>query len=75
MKSFIIAALMVMPACKMLKLNSGTYRVESARHLKGKSIVRLEGMQKEFLFDTDTLKKGDLVYFADRPKEIVEIGH
>ncbi len=62
-----------MVACKATKLQNGTYRVESAKNYNGKSVVKFEGLNKEFVFDTDTLKRGDLIYFAARPTNIIEI--
>jgi hypothetical protein len=64
MKAFIIIGLLFMIACRATKFQEGTYRVESAKHLNGKSVVHFEGLRKEFVFDTDTLKRGDLVYFV-----------
>ena len=64
MKAFIFIALLFIVACRATKFQDGTYRVESAKHFKGKSVVHFEGLRKEFVFDTDTLKKGDLVYFV-----------
>lgn len=75
MKTLIIVALLLLAACKTSKFQNGTYRVESARHFNGKSVVHFEGLKKEFTFDTDTLKKGDLVYFVEKPKNIIDIGH
>ena len=66
MKILLIACLLIMAGCKATKFQNGTYRVETAKHMNGKSVVHFEGLNKEFTFDTDTLKKGDLVYFVDR---------
>ena len=56
-------------ACKATKMDSGTYRVASAQKAPGgNSRVLLEGLKKEFVFPTDTLKKGDLVYFVKLKK-------
>jgi len=66
MKTLIVIGLLLFASCKTSKFQSGTYRVESARSMNGKSVVRFEGMKKEFVFETDTLKKGDLIYFVDR---------
>lgn len=74
MKALIIFALILLAACKASKFQNGTYRVESAKNYNGKSVVRLEGLKKDFVFYTDTLKRGDLVYFAERPKNIINIG-
>ena len=66
MKKLLIAGLLIIAGCKATKFQDGTYRVETAKHMNGKSVVHFEGLKKEFTFDTDTLKKGDLVYFVDR---------
>jgi hypothetical protein len=73
MKTLFIIALLSLFGCKATKFQNGSYRVESARHINGKSVVYLEGLKKQFTFDTDTLKRGDLVYFVDRPTNIIEI--
>lgn len=74
MKAILIAGIFLMTACKATTFQNGTYRVESAKHMNGKSVVRLEGLKKEFVFNTDTLQRGDLIYFASRPTNIVTIG-
>ncbi len=73
MKALIILFLLFLAGCTASKFQNGTYRVESAKKVNGKSVVMLEGLKKEFVFPTDTLKKGDLIYFADIPKEIREM--
>ena len=75
MKTLLIVALLSIVACKASRFQNGTYRVESARHMNGKSVVHFEGLKKEFTFDTDTLKRGDLVYFVEKPKNIIELPH
>jgi hypothetical protein len=67
MKTLILIGLAALgfSACKTTKIDSGTYRVAAAYKAPGgNSRVYLEGFNKEFLFPTDTLKKGDLVYFV-----------
>ncbi|MEP7164330.1 MAG: hypothetical protein ABI741_06535 [Ferruginibacter sp.] len=72
MKTLIIIGMLFLAGCKTSKFQNGTYRVQSAKNLKGKSIVHFEGLKKEFVFDTDTLKKGDLVYFSEMPKGLIK---
>lgn len=67
MKTIVLFCLITLGlgACKATKIDSGTYRVASAQKAPGgHSRVILEGFNKEFVFPTDTLKKGDLVYFV-----------
>jgi hypothetical protein len=71
MKALILICILFIAGCKVSKFQTGTYRVESAKKMHGKSVVRLEGLKKEFVFATDTLKKGDLVYFAQMPEGII----
>ena len=52
-------------SCSSSKFETGTYRVSTVKHVNGNSIVRFEGYNREFVLPTDTLKKGDLVYFVD----------
>lgn len=71
MKTIILSCLIALGlgACKATKIDSGTYKVASAQKAPGgNSRVILEGFKKEFLFPTDTLKKGDLVYFVKLKK-------
>lgn len=71
MKTIILFCLIALGlgACKATKIDSGTYRVASAQKAPGgNSRVLLEGFKKEFVFPTDTLKKGDLVYFVKLKK-------
>lgn len=71
MKIIIVFCLIALglSACKATKFDSGTYRVASAQKAPGgNSRVLLEGFKKEFVFPTDTLKKGDLVYFVKLQK-------
>lgn len=67
MKTFILFCVIALglAACKTTRIDTGTYRVASAQKARGgNSIVLLEGFKKEFVFPTDTLKKGDLIYFV-----------
>lgn len=75
MKIIIVVGLLLLllAGCNASKFQSGTYRVQSATRFHGKSIVRFEGLKKEFVFSVDTLKRGDLVYFADIPKGSVVV--
>ncbi len=69
MKTIILLCLITLGACKATQFQNGTYRVATAKKTAGgKSLVQLEGFKKEFIFPTDTLKKGDLIYFAKREK-------
>jgi hypothetical protein len=61
--SLLIAIALV--SCSSSKFETGTYRVSTVKHVNGNSIVRFEGYNREFVLPTDTLKKGDLVYFVD----------
>lgn len=70
MKLIIILLVAMILSCKATKFENGSYRVETARNLNGKSVVKFEGINKEFVFETDTLKRGDLVYFAQRPANV-----
>ncbi len=67
MKTIILSCLIALGlgACTATKIDTGTYRVASAQKAPGgNSVVTLEGFKKEFVFPTDTLKKGDLVNFV-----------
>lgn len=71
MKTIILTGLIALGlgACKAIKLDSGAYKVSSAQKAPGGNTrVHLEGFKKEFLFPSDTLKKGDLVYFVKLKK-------
>jgi uncharacterized lipoprotein YmbA len=69
MKTFILSALLFLAACSTSHFYEGTYRVESVKRLpRGQSYVRFEGIGKEMLLPTDTLKRGDLVYFVKKNK-------
>ncbi len=68
MKTLILLlSLFFLGACSTSHFYEGTYRVASAKKMpKGQSYVKFEGVNKEFLLPTDTLKKGDLVYFVQK---------
>lgn len=70
MKTALLIVMVFLGACKASQFQNGTYRVAYAKKISNnQSIVHLEGLNKEFVMPTDTLKKGDYVYFADkRPK-------
>ena len=70
MKTIILFCLITLGACKASQFQSGTYRVAKAHKTPdGQSLVMLDGFKKEFIFPTDTLKKGDLVNFVSREKK------
>lgn len=70
MKTLILFCLIAMGACKASQFQSGTYKVITAhKTYGGQSLVMLEGFKKEFVFPTDTLKKGDLVNFVRLKKK------
>ena len=75
MKTLVLLGILFFAGCKVSKFQSGTYRVESAKKMNGKSVVRFEGLQKEFVFETDTLKKGDLIYFTKAPENMIATVH
>lgn len=67
MKRLILISLFYLGACSTSHFYEGTYRVASIKKLpRGQSYVKFEGVGKEFLMPTDTLKKGDLVYFVHK---------
>jgi hypothetical protein len=67
MKTLILLSLLFLAACSTSNFYEGTYRVASAKKMpRGQSYVKFEGVNKEFLLPTDTLKKGDLVYFKQK---------
>jgi hypothetical protein len=69
MKTLILSALLFFAACSSSHFYEGTYRVASVKKLpRGQSYVRFEGIGKEMLMPTDTLRKGDLVYFVKHNK-------
>jgi hypothetical protein len=69
MKTLILLSLLFLGACSTSNFYEGTYRVASAKKMpRGQSYVKFEGVNKEFLLPTDTLKKGDLVYFKQRSR-------
>jgi hypothetical protein len=69
MKTLILLSLFFLSACSTSHFYEGTYKVASAKKLpRGQSYVKFEGVGKEFLLPTDTLKKGDLVYFVQKHK-------
>lgn len=69
MKTLIFLSLFFLGACSTSNFYEGTYRVASAKKLpKGQSAVKFEGVNREFVLPTDTLKKGDLVYFVQKHK-------
>ena len=70
MKALIIG-LLLLAGCATSKFHPGTYRVSSVKNLNGSAIVKLEGFDKEFVLPTDTLKKGDLVYFVEKPDGVI----
>lgn len=70
MKTLILFCLIALGACKVIQYQSGTYRVATAHKTPdGHTRVMLEGFKKEFVFPTDTLKKGDLVSFVRLKKK------
>ena len=69
MKTLILLCMLFLGACTASRYYEGTYRVASAKKLpRGQSAVRFEGIGKEFIMPTDTLKKCDLVYFVQKNK-------
>jgi len=69
MKTLILLSLFFLSACSASHFYEGTYKVASAKKMPhGQSYVKFEGVGKEFLLPTDTLKKGDLVYFVQKHK-------
>ena len=71
MKALIILLLFI-AGCTTSKFHPGSYRVSSVKNLNGSAIVKFEGLEKEFVLPTDTLKKGDLVYFVERPDMVIQ---
>lgn len=67
MKALAVICLSFLAACSVSKFEAGTYRVSTVKNYKGSSTVTFDGLKKEFIMPTDTLKKGYLVYFTDRP--------
>ena len=70
MKTIILSAALFLASCSTSNFYEGTYRVASVKKLpRGQSYVKLEGLgNKEVLLPTDTLKRGDLVYFVKHNK-------
>jgi hypothetical protein len=69
MKTLILLSLFFLSACGTSHFYEGTYRVASIKKIpRGQSYVKFEGVGKDFLLPTDTLKKGDLVYFVQKHK-------
>ena len=67
MKTILLIAMVFLGACKATEFHSGTYKVASAKKIaNNQSLVHLEGLDKEFVMPTDTLKKGDYVLFVDK---------
>lgn len=67
MKTLFLLSILFLGSCSASHFYEGTYKVASAKKLpRGQSYVKFEGVNKEFLLPTDTLKKGDLVYFVQR---------
>ena len=66
MKTIIVLAILFLAGCSTSHFYEGTYRVASVKKLPhGQSYVKLEGLgNAEVLLPTDTLKRGDLVYFV-----------
>ena len=70
MKTLLLSSLLFLAACSASHMYEGTYRVASVKKLPhGQSYVKFEGLgSKEMLLPTDTLKRGDLVYFVQHKK-------
>ncbi len=70
MKTIILLATLFLASCSASHMYEGTYRVASVKKLpRGQSYVKFEGLgNKEMLLPTDTLKRGDLVYFVKQKK-------
>ena len=69
MKTIILLAMLFFAGCSTSNFYEGTYRVSSVKKLpRGQAYVKLEGINKEILLPTDTLKRGDLVYFVQHKK-------
>ena len=70
MKTIILASMLFLASCSASHMYEGTYRVASVKKLpRGQSYVKFEGLgNKELLLPTDTLKRGDLVYFVKHKK-------
>ncbi len=69
MKAIILSAMLFLASCSASHMYEGTYRVASVKKLpRGQEYVKLEGINKEILLPTDTLKRGDLVYFVQHKK-------
>ena len=62
MKTLLLLATVALGGCAAKQLHSGHYKVNTVKTFKGKSVVTLEGLQKEFLLPTDTVQKDDLIY-------------
>ncbi len=70
MKTIILASMLFLAGCSASHMYEGTYRVASVKKLpRGQSFVKFEGLgNREMLLPTDTLKRGDLVYFVKQKK-------
>jgi uncharacterized lipoprotein YmbA len=70
MKTIILMAALFLASCSASHMYEGTYRVASVKKLPhGQSYVKFDGLgNKEMLLPTDTLKRGDLVYFVQHKK-------
>ena len=70
MKTFILASMLFLAGCSASHMYEGTYKVASVKKLpRGQSFVKFEGLgNREMLLPTDTLKRGDLVYFVKQKK-------
>lgn len=70
MKALYLAAMLFLASCSASHMYEGTYKVASVKKLpRGQSYVKFEGLgNKEMLLPTDTLKRGDLVYFVQHKK-------
>lgn len=56
----IFAIIILTQSCKVVDI-TGQHKVLWVKHYGKKSVVKLEGLKKEFIFPTDTLKAGDIV--------------
>jgi hypothetical protein len=75
MKTLLLLITLSLAACSTNQLQSGEHKVVSVKKFKGKSVVKIEGSNKEFILPTDTLEKDESIYITVLPKSTVLLKH
>lgn len=68
MKKLLIILLVLSASCKVVDI-TGSHKVQYVKKFNKKHVVKFYDLKREFIFNADTLKRGDVVRLRYRGKE------